>query len=566
MPLWLLGVIAFPIAIVLLGQGITTPFTKDQEPQYAQWIESATDGSLLLQRDYYGGPAEKPPLFFVTSAAVVRLSGGRVNEAKSRAVSLIAGAALATLLLIWAASTMGIWPGLLAFLFIVGSYGFAARATLAQSDMLLAFFMFGSWLLIYPHFVEPPSSARTVLIGVAFGLGILTKGPIAVLLPAIAAITYQLLARLDLGKLLCKSWPWRVATIALAISALWYVPGYMAAGHQFAHIALKENLGHFLPPSMGGTGESGRPWFYIVERTFGAMLPMSLLLPLVIVLPFGDWIGDHRRTPTLYHVSYAMASVLFFTAAAVKRDDYVLPALPSLAICFAALFTIKPRSLATRIRDIVAAGCVTTLLLGLIAGIVCERCGGKVAQLSLDFVPRDQMLVNLLEGWMRTMRWPFELALGASTMAAIATWSGVLSGLPELTGTGLGIVGITGVLLFTAAIRPMINQERTLKYAAAGALAIAGDSPLYVVGRPNYELAFYAKHAVPPLSVREASFRGPGNLRFQKIEKPSYLFAYDDETAELQSRDRSCLRRIRTWPVAGQEGSPSIYEIDPSTR
>jgi len=175
-PLWLFGVIAFPIAIILLGQGITTPLTKDQEPQYAQWIESAAHGSLLLQRDYYGGPAEKPPLFFVTSAAVVKLSGGRVNEANSRAVSLIAGAALATLLMIWTASTIGMWRGLLALLFIVGSYGFAARATLAQSDMLLAFFMFSSWLLIYPHFAEPPSSARTVLIGVVFGLGILTKG------------------------------------------------------------------------------------------------------------------------------------------------------------------------------------------------------------------------------------------------------------------------------------------------------------------------------------------------------------------------------------------------------
>src|SRR5437879_6084856 len=134
--------VVFAVALILLAQGISAPFVKDQEPQYAEWIQSVADGHLLFHYDYYGFQAEKPLLFFWLTGAVVRLSGGRVTEGNSRLVSLLAGAALATVVAMWAESTMGMIQGWLAYFFLLGSYGFAVRATLAQTDMLLCFFVF----------------------------------------------------------------------------------------------------------------------------------------------------------------------------------------------------------------------------------------------------------------------------------------------------------------------------------------------------------------------------------------------------------------------------------------
>ncbi len=41
----------------------------------------------------------------------------------------------------------------------------------------------------------------------------------------------------------------------------------------------------------------------------------------------------------MFQLSFLLAMLIFFSVASAKRDDYVLPGIPSLAILFAALFT-----------------------------------------------------------------------------------------------------------------------------------------------------------------------------------------------------------------------------------
>ena len=79
-------VIAFVIALVVLSQGITAPFQKDQEPQSAEWAaDIVQEGHWLLPHDYYGFVDRKPPLFYWLTALVVKAGGGKVTEARVRA-------------------------------------------------------------------------------------------------------------------------------------------------------------------------------------------------------------------------------------------------------------------------------------------------------------------------------------------------------------------------------------------------------------------------------------------------------------------------------------------------
>ncbi|HJU09557.1 MAG TPA: hypothetical protein VJ728_01705, partial [Candidatus Binataceae bacterium] len=88
-----LAVLAFFVALALLGQGISSAFIKDAEPQSAQWIvDIVKNGNWLLQRDYYQVVNPKPPLFYWLSAIVTETPGNHVDENSARVVSLVAGA------------------------------------------------------------------------------------------------------------------------------------------------------------------------------------------------------------------------------------------------------------------------------------------------------------------------------------------------------------------------------------------------------------------------------------------------------------------------------------------
>src|SRR5215472_5761799 len=143
-------------AFIVLVQGISAPFQKDAEPQSAQWIQSIVrDGHWLIPHDAYGYTDRKPPLFYWLSAGVARVSGGSVDEVRARTVSVVSGTALAVAVLAWTAANVGASEGWLAFLLMLGTYGFASRATTALTDMLLTFLLFAAYSAIYPLFDAP---------------------------------------------------------------------------------------------------------------------------------------------------------------------------------------------------------------------------------------------------------------------------------------------------------------------------------------------------------------------------------------------------------------------------
>jgi 4-amino-4-deoxy-L-arabinose transferase-like glycosyltransferase len=190
-------------AIPVLSLGIGAPFEKDQETQSAQWIEAVVErGEWLLPRDDYGGIDRKPPLYYWVSAGVARLrgaragaAGARVDEADARIVPCVAGAILAVVAMRWCAAFAGEGAGWLALAFLLGTYGFASRATVALTDMLLALLLFGAWWCVYGLLEGVGGRARAIGAGILLGLAILTKGPVAVALLGLAGVSYLLLTK-----------------------------------------------------------------------------------------------------------------------------------------------------------------------------------------------------------------------------------------------------------------------------------------------------------------------------------------------------------------------------------
>jgi 4-amino-4-deoxy-L-arabinose transferase-like glycosyltransferase len=97
----------------------------------------------------------KPPLYFWLTALLADYAGGHVTEPLSRIVSLIAGALLATEVLLWTKANVGRLAGWFAYGVLLGSYGFASFATVNITDLLMSLLLFSAYCTLYPIVAQP---------------------------------------------------------------------------------------------------------------------------------------------------------------------------------------------------------------------------------------------------------------------------------------------------------------------------------------------------------------------------------------------------------------------------
>jgi 4-amino-4-deoxy-L-arabinose transferase-like glycosyltransferase len=550
---WMLAVAAV-VAAIVLAQGISAPFTKDAEPQSAEWIQSVAAGHLLAPRDDYRFLIQKPLLYYWLGAAITDVTGGVVDEVRARVVSVAAGVALATLILAWTCANVGASEGWIAFVFILGTYGFASRAPLALTDMLLTLLVFAALVILYPVIEgEAARRGRVLAAIIALQLGVLTKGPIALVLPALAIAFYLLMLRRNPLALLRERWVWTIAIAAFVMTSAWYAIWFHFGSPHLARTFVTENFGHFLPAHAGGTGESVRPVWFIVAHVIGGAMPIVLLVPAAIVaLTRGEFVEPKRRA-MLYAASLTIAVVVLFSIASAKRDDYILPALPGIAIICASVFgpASDLRSSTARIRR-VSVAVIALLMLAAVAALAVASFAHVSAPSRLD--SSDVELMSVLVSGIRTGDIPLvllSLAIAAAAVAAILALSR-----QEIFRSGLsvGLLSLAASILFTGVLRPRLAAERSVGEFAPLVHARIDGAPLCIVSGVNYELSYYYGAAVPDLKAGGCA---------DKKGTPAYLFAYASEVGSLKPELRARLSPILESNLLGGPGSPALYEITP---
>jgi len=165
------------------------------------------------------------------------------------------------------------------------------------------------------------------------GLGVLTKGPVAAVIPMLVFAAYLAVHR-ELRRVREMMIPAGVL-IALAVAAPWYVALYLQHGWTYiAEFFVGENLGRYT--STVGVQTRG-PLFYLPVVLTDA-LPWSLFLPAVVVA----WVRDRRRAArdgsftahdrlrTLL-LLWVAVTVLFFSLSQTKQDLYIFPIVVAVA-------------------------------------------------------------------------------------------------------------------------------------------------------------------------------------------------------------------------------------------
>jgi 4-amino-4-deoxy-L-arabinose transferase-like glycosyltransferase len=171
-----------------------------------------------------------------------------------------------------------------------------------------------------------------LLMYASVGFGVLTKGPVAIVLPGLAFGLYLVLRR-ELGRVREMMLPAGLVIVS-AIVVPWYAALYRAHGWTYIRsFLISENVERFT--SGVGVQMYRGPWFYL-PVVFSDSLPWSLLLPLAAVLawrsrsPAHRGVGEGGRLETLLWCWIA-AIAGFFSFSAGKQDLYIFPIVPAVA-------------------------------------------------------------------------------------------------------------------------------------------------------------------------------------------------------------------------------------------
>lgn len=290
----------------------------NREIRHAEIIrEMAANNDYLIPRLMGEVYHDKPPVMHAAAAVLTRIVGtpgmaiARIPSALAGMLGILAIYGIGRLLLDRRAA-------LLAAIILLGIPGYGIMARQARPDMILCASSLLSCLCLGLGMKERREGYRTlyfVLGGLLAGLGVVTKGPYGIVVPAFFAA----LAPIRNSSLMRPRFNWSSFVLGcLAAIALWAIPAYLRDGGNYLR-------GVVLQPDLDVVkGRSGKPvfWYlwYIITLTF----PYSLFLPLGII--------DLRRRG--YSAPLAIVGAVFLVISCIpkKRPHYLVPLYPFFAL------------------------------------------------------------------------------------------------------------------------------------------------------------------------------------------------------------------------------------------
>ena len=257
----------------------------------------------------------KPVLSYWEVAAAYHLFG--VSEGSERLPIAIGGIVLIATAFGLGRLIGGTEAGLFAGLVLASSPRVLLLARRIIIDVHITMFT-GLVLLFFALSETRPQRRRLylILMYVAAGFGVLTKGPVAVFLPGLVFFVY-LASQKRLRDLRRMMLPLG-AVIGLAIVSPWYYMVYREHGLEYIKsFIVGENLERYAE----AVGERSRGALFYIPVMFGDLFPWSLFIPVAM------WWGFRERANPVVRLLliWIVAIVAFFSLSGTKEDLYILP-------------------------------------------------------------------------------------------------------------------------------------------------------------------------------------------------------------------------------------------------
>lgn len=447
-------------ALVLLGAGIglRDPWPSD-EPRYAlaaqQMVES---GDWLFPHRGHELYSDKPPmLFWMQAASYEIVHNWRIAFLLP---SLLAG--LLTLGLTWDLGRR-LWnprAGMYGAIAVLFAFEFMYQTKRAQIDpLVMGFITLGNWGLLL-HFLRGPNWRAFWLGCFAAGLGVISKGVgVLTLLMFLPYLFARGRGWFDVTTTSHATWRWLAGALAfLAPIAVW-AGAVLAVAHArgTAEYAAYVNdiFFHQTAGRYGGSWSHPQPvWYYIPILLFN-FFPLSLGYAGVLPCWWRDLKARNARV--MLPLAWSLIVIVFFSIPSGKRDVYLMPVLPMLAL-----------AMAPHLVEITNARWLrtTALAFGLGAGIALVALG--TLALSGHAPAADHLLRQRdLEDDARLV-WMMLIATGVAFIVA-AAWFGVRRGVHAL------LAGLASLwLIWSFWAYPILNDSSSAAGVMRRARELAG--------------------------------------------------------------------------------------------
>lgn len=307
-------------------------FIGPDEPRYARIAQEMMERSDWVVPTLTGSPwLEKPPLAYWGMILSYRLLG--VSEFSARVPSALCALGTA-LLLFWAVRpTFGFVRAWLTALTLGTAALFIGFAGAGSTDMPVTFCTTAGLLFLWRGLLADAKHPTLFMVasGIFLGLGTLAKGPIAIVIPALALYPF-LLFEGDGRRFLRPRLLLGLAAL-LAVSLPWYILIYQRQGFHFLLVFfINHHVARYLTPIHHHT----QPIYYYITVTVLGLLPWTLFLPHSLApRRILAWIretrGSEQSASMVFFLGWLLLPFLFFSFSTAKLPGYILPLFPALA-------------------------------------------------------------------------------------------------------------------------------------------------------------------------------------------------------------------------------------------
>jgi 4-amino-4-deoxy-L-arabinose transferase-like glycosyltransferase len=356
-----LGLILLAAALFFLGLG-DRDLNSSHEARAAQNAQMMlSEGDWLLPRLFDGHlELQKPPLYYWLVAVIGYIGGGQVGPWAVRLPAALS--ALGCILFLHLVGCRVGRPrmGFLAALVLASCLHFTWLARVGRIDMPLTFALtvaVGSFCI--GQYSGRPRS--WYFLGyTALGLGVLLKGPIALVLGGVVAISWTLLDRSRIHSFPGSAWErtalqvepagqcvprqslgtrfarastlWWGLPWMLLIAAPWFIWANLETGGRLWDVFFWY---HNVERGLGGSETlKANPWWFYLPTAAVDLLPWTLVLPICGWF----WLRDrelHADREGRLGACWFIAILAFLSCMSFKRADYLLPAYPGFALLVA---------------------------------------------------------------------------------------------------------------------------------------------------------------------------------------------------------------------------------------
>ncbi|MFQ5883309.1 MAG: ArnT family glycosyltransferase [Candidatus Methylomirabilales bacterium] len=442
------------------------------------------------------------------------------------------------------------------FTYLIGSRllhrqaGFMAALILATTPR---FFLFGrffhmdTFLTLFVtaavyFFLRASERSETHFPLLGYGitaLAVLTKGPIGAVVP-LAVLTLAAWGTKNRGLRRSLSSPAGIAVFIL-LTLPWYLFMYAEFGGEFLRIHFfLEHLQRYFTPRLGS-----KDFTYLFQEWLIGLLPWSLFMLPAVVFVLGrtrelSKASSNQRFTLLPSLWFGFV-LLFFSLSTGKREVYLMPLYPAMALTVGQYFTGASYLWRRPYRLAHQAICIllTLVLLGL--GLLSRQM-----LLTLDRSPVEA-----------------SLPLGLSMLLAGAfAWT--LS-TDRLDRTGLVLAGTTATLLWTLALAlPLIEPYQDVKPLALQVRHQASPSDLvgtYGTHKPSFQFYLGRRpfHACGQQEIEKILHGRRRVFLLASAGAFERLTAQTDIPVQILARGQSLSFRIKYW--FDENASPFTHKI-----